>query len=74
MSPKHPCLLYDTEKALEVTDHREEASVKECETKIKATLADEVRWFLADVSSASAKVLLPTPTSINKAELVDHIK
>ena len=73
LSPKRPCLLYDVEKALEITDHRAETSAKECETKIKATLADEVRWFLADASSASAKVLLPTPTSIDKAILVDHI-
>jgi hypothetical protein len=55
-------------------DSRAEASAKECKNEIKATLENEGRWFPVDTSSASAEVVLPTPTAIDKAKLVDHIK
>ena len=61
-------MLKDAEKTLDAADHnhRGEASVKEFETEVGASLTDRGRWLLVDVNSASVRVVLPTPTSINK--------
>ena len=58
-------------------DHRAEVSTNKCGTEGRAIFKEEEdkgRWFLVDASSATSNVLLPTPTAIDKATLVDHIK
>ena len=60
-SPKY------AERALDVADLRVEASVKEFETEVKATIAEKVRWFPVDAISVSVRVMLLTPTAIDKA-------
>ena len=59
-----------------MTDHRAEVLAGKCETEIKATFKDkgDGRWFPVDTSSSLVEVVLPAPTSIDKARLVDHIK
>ena len=77
MIPKRSHSLNDAEKNMEGADHRAEVLAGEYETKTKATFKDkgyEDRWFLVNANSALAEVVLPIPTAIYKARLVDHIK
>ena len=76
-SPKWSHLPKDVQMDLKGMDHMVEVSAEKCRTEIKATFKDEGdkgRWLPVNVSSASAEFLLPTPTVIDKAKLVDHIK
>ena len=77
MTPKWLRSLKDSGRDLERTDQRAEVLIKKCGTGGKSTFkdkGDEGRWFLVDASSAMSEVLLPTPTAIDKAKLVDHTK
>ena len=59
-------MLKDIGRVLDAADHRDEALVKEFETKVEASLVDRGRWLPMDGNSASFRVMFPTPTAINR--------
>ena len=70
-------MLEDPERDLIKMDHRTEVLTKKCGTEGKVTFkeeGDKGRWFPVETSSAMSEILLPTPTAIGNATLVDHIK
>ena len=67
LSPKWLQVHKDADGDLDAADHRDKALVKDFETELEASLVDGGRWLPVDGNSALDRVVLPTPTAINKA-------
>ena len=64
----------DAGRVLNVAAERDKGPDTDIVADVEVTLFDRGIWLQAERNSASDRVVFPTPTAINKAELVEHVK